>query len=239
VSLARALSKLGIASRAQAAVLIAHGRVQVDRRVVRDPEAWIDLRTQRVEVDGAHARAAAKLYVLLHKPAGYVTTRSDERGRSTVYDLLPAGTPWVFPVGRLDRETTGALLLTNDTRLGDAVTDPAFHLAKEYHVLLDRPLEAADRVRMEGGMALRDGTHLLPAKVQGRAGAVTVRITLREGKNRQVRRMCEELGYAVVHLHRAAIGPLRLTGIGPGSLRRLTGEEVDALFGAAQKGRSS
>ena len=143
VSLARALSKFGLASRSAAVVMIREGRVQVDGRVERNPNRWLDPRTARIEVDGARLIAADHQYLAMHKPAGYVTTSSDERGRETVYALLPPDLPWLFPVGRLDKETSGLLFFTNDVRWGELISGPAHRITKTYAVTADRPVEEA------------------------------------------------------------------------------------------------
>lgn len=237
VTLARALSKLGHASRAQARSLVTSGRVSVDGRVVRDPDRWIDLRSAGLRLDGEVIRKKRSVYVAMHKPAGYITTRSDERSRATVYDLLGAVRAWVFPVGRLDRETSGLLLFTNDTAFGEAITSPDSHVSKTYRVRLDRPMAEADLRLMESGMVLEGRTRLRPAVVSRVAGDETeVELTIREGKNRQVRRMCESLGYGIVGLHRTRIGTLRLGSLAAGKTRLLTRAEVDALK-ALNKGR--
>ncbi|MER3523767.1 MAG: hypothetical protein C4326_06770 [Ignavibacteria bacterium] len=124
VSLARALSKLGVASRSQAMDLIRDGRVKVSGVMVRIPTVWVDPKSETITINGAAVRSAQCLYLDFHKPSGGVTTRSDERGRTTVYDYLPKDLPWIFPVGRLDKDTSGLLLLTNDTRFGERVTSP-------------------------------------------------------------------------------------------------------------------
>lgn len=226
VTLARALSKFGFASRSKAAVIIREGRVQVDGRVVRDPDRWLDPRTARIDVDGERLFAKEFRYLAMHKPAGYVTTHADERGRETVYALLPPGLPWMFPVGRLDKDSSGLLLFTNDVRWGEMISSPEHHIAKTYKVTVDRPLDGADLEVMRKGMTLDDGTVLLPVGVQrGPQGGCSVVLTLTEGKNRQVRRMMEHFRYEVVSLVRTAIGPLTLKGLAPGEVRPITTDE--------------
>jgi pseudouridine synthase len=230
VSLVRAISKFGLASRAQAEVLVRQGCVRVNGRPVRSPFVWLDPRVDRISIDGRPVRPAHHVYLALFKPAGYVTTRSDERGRRTVYDLLPADLPHLFPVGRLDKETGGLLLFTNDARFGETVTSPVRPVPKTYQLSLDIPLTAHHADLWRRGMVLADGTQLLPVLVSP-SDSVTqeVTITLSEGKNRQIRRMAEELGYTVVRLVRTAIGGVTLDGLVPGAVRKLTEQECRAL----------
>ncbi len=229
VSLARALSKLGFTSRSLAARLVIDGRVRVDGRLATDPDTWVDPRRARVEVDGRPLGRARPRTILLHKPAGVVTTRRDERGRRTIYDLLPPNLGWLFPVGRLDRETSGLLLLTNDTRLGDRLTTPASKVPKRYLVETDEPLSGAEIARLESGISL-EGCRTLPARASRRAGRRLV-LEIVEGRNRQVRRMLEALGRRVVSLHREAVGGLHLGRLPEGEWRELDAEEVRRLRG--------
>ena len=232
ITLARALSKLGVASRAQARALIREGKISVNRKIVRSPELWVDPQEDRISLSGSTVRKAEQVYLALHKPPGFVTTRSDEKGRKTVYDLLPKGLDWVFPVGRLDKESSGLLLLTNDTRFGENLTSPASRIPKVYVVQFDRPLQEADCKRMESGMTLSDGTLTLPARVRVSTGDPSAcEITLREGKNRQIRRMGEELGYKVVTLNRVSIGDIRLENLKEGEVRPLTDAEKQGILG--------
>lgn len=234
VSLARAISKLGIASRTEAEQLIRQGRVMVNDRIVHSPAVWLDLRSDRISIDGKPARAQAPLYLAMHKPAGVVTTRNDERGRNTVFGLLPAGTPRVFPVGRLDKETSGLLLFTNDVRFGDLLTDPTRHIPKRYRVVLGGIPDPVHIALWQEGMTLEDGTQLLPAGVdQDREDGRRMVLTITEGRNRQIRRMMEESGYVVVSLMRFAIGSLSLGELPEGGVRTLTAEECRRLLDPA------
>jgi 23S rRNA pseudouridine2605 synthase len=230
VSLARAISKLGIASRTEAARMIVAGLIEVNGKTVLDPGIWLDPRVDRISRKGAALKGRGKVYLALHKPAGIVTTRSDERGRETVYDLLPPGIPWVFPVGRLDKESSGLLLLTNDTEFGDAVTSPERKVEKKYKVLLDHPLSDQDRHTMEAGMTLADGTVLSGAVVRREAGAAAYEIVIREGKNRQIRKMCESLGYEVQRLHRVSVGDIQLGDLEEGKSRPLSAQEQASIL---------
>jgi 23S rRNA pseudouridine2605 synthase len=166
----------------------------------------------------------------MNKPVGYVTTRSDELGRKTVYDLLKGIDEWVFPVGRLDKDTSGLLLFTNDTQLGERLTSPGSKIPKTYKAKLDKPLTAEHREIMERGMML-DDEQLLPAviTIDRHTAEHWIELTIYEGKNRQVRRMCEEFGYTVLELHRVAIGKLKAANLHSGSWRHLTKEEVGML----------
>jgi pseudouridine synthase len=231
VTLSRALSKLGIASRTQAHALILEGQISVNGRIEKSPLVWVDPREERITLAGKIVRKTERAYMALHKPPGFVTTRSDEKGRKTVYDLLPEKLDWVFPVGRLDKESSGLLLLTNDTRFGESITSPTSKIPKAYLVQFDRPLLEADRKRMESGMALSNGTRTLPAIVKISFGdPATCEITLREGKNRQIRRMGEELGYEVVSLKRVSIGKIRLGNLKEGEVRSLTALEKQGIL---------
>jgi 23S rRNA pseudouridine2605 synthase len=238
LSLARALSKFGVCSRAEAARWIEAGRVQVDGREVRGPARRIDPRRQEVRVDGRRVGDDTERIVLvLHKPVGYITSRGDPGGRPTVYDLLDEGGPWVFPVGRLDRDSSGLLLLTNDHRLGQRLTDPEAHVPKRYHARV-RGIPAPEALgALREGVSLGDGTVSRPARVRAlgtaRSGSSWLEIVLTEGKNRQVRRMCATVGHDVVELVRVGIGALELEDLAAGEWRRLAPEEVARLAAPA------
>jgi 23S rRNA pseudouridine2605 synthase len=238
VSLARALSKFGLASRSAAVVMIRDGRVQVDGRVERNPNRWLDPRMAHIDVDGARLVAADHQYLAMHKPAGYVTTSSDERGRETVYALLPPDLSWLFPVGRLDKDSSGLLFFTNDVRWGELISGPAHRVTKTYAVTADRPVDEGDLEVMRHGMTLDDGTSLLPVKAQRAPGdGRTVVLTLIEGKNRQVRRMMEQFRYDVVALVRTAIGPITLEGLASGKTRVVSRVERQKLEESIAKER--
>jgi len=177
-------------------------------------------------VDGKELRKQQFVYLAMNKPAGVVTTRSDELGRKTVYDLLPYSRRWLFPVGRLDKDTSGLLLFTNDTRFGDAVTNTLTGLPKTYTIEIDKPLRSDHRKKMESTFVLHDGTVLKPAKVIVEKSLRVFRMTIAEGKNRQIRRVCEKLGYEVRSLRRVSIGSIRLGTLEEGKVRLLIEKEI-------------
>jgi pseudouridine synthase len=213
------------------------GRVRVGGRVVLSAQRRIDPRRDVVSVDGRRVRdQGARAVVLFHKPVGYITSRIDPGGRATIYDLLVGVGEWVFPVGRLDRDTSGLLVLTNDHRLGHRLTDPGHGVPKTYHVLVKgTPGSEALRALREG-VVLTDGTRTRPAGVRPlgstRSGGAWLEMVLTEGKNRQVRRMCGAVGHDVLALVRVAVGGLALGELRPGEWRRLEDDEVARLEAA-------
>lgn len=227
--LARVLSKLGVCSRTQAQALIGAGRVRVDGRIVRDPEAPTDARHARITIDAAAVAAAEKVYLMLNKPRGHVTTSSDERGRDTVYALLRgANLPWLAPVGRLDKASEGLLLFTNDSAFAARLTDPASHIDKTYHVQIDALPDATLLQRLQSG--IDDGGERLSAKSvhelrRGEKNA-WLEIVLDEGRNRQIRRLLAAFHIEVLRLVRVAIGPLVLGDLAKGKWRMLSAAEV-------------
>jgi len=229
VSLARALSKLGYCSRAEARTLVQAGRVSVGGVVVRDPEQRVDVRRAHIQVDGTTVRAQSNVYVMMHKPRGWVTTTSDEQGRSTVYELLPDGLPRVVAVGRLDLDSEGLLLFTNDTRWADRLIDPSSHVDKVYHVQVRGAVsdEALERART--GVDAGRGEVLRVKEIRALKKRRWLEVVLDEGKNRQVRRVLEAVGLDVEKLVRVAIGPLRLGDLQVGMTRMLTKEEKESL----------
>ena len=231
----RALSDLGACSRREALRWVLQGRVSVDGRVERTPSLQVAPGRQILRIDGAAlATDPERLVYAFHKPAGLITTRHDPGGRPTVYDALPPGLPWLAPVGRLDRDTSGLLILTNDHSLACALTDPAAGIPKTYHARVAGLLDDADVDPFRTGLTLDDGTQTRPAgaRILGstRTGDTWLQLVLREGRNRQVRRMCAAIGHPVRQLVRVAIGPLTLSDLPTGQLRRLGVRSVPLLF---------
>jgi 23S rRNA pseudouridine2605 synthase len=236
LSLARALSKFGACSRSEAVRLVEAGRVTVNGSVVRFPERRIDPRADRVCLDGRRASDVAekdRLVIALHKPVGYITSRVDPGGRPTVYALLGDVGRWVFPVGRLDRDTSGLLVLTNDHRLGERLTSPDQHVPKTYHVRVRGVPDAGALRALRAGVDLGRGEFSRPARVHAlgapQAGGSWLEIVLTEGRNRQVRRMCAAVGHDVVDLVRVSVGGLGLGALPPGAWRELEAQEIARL----------
>lgn len=230
---------MGYCSRSQAAALVRAGRVTCNGRVPRDPETSVRIGRDRIAVDGLVVEGREKVYLVMNKPRGLVTTASDEQGRATVYELLkpegavscvPAET-WVAPVGRLDKASEGLLLLTSDSEWAAKITDPATHLDKRYHVQVDCVAgeDLLQRIRRgveTGGESLSvKAVHIL------RQGGTNswLEITLDEGRNRHIRRMLAALGVEVLRLVRVAVGPLELGDLKKGEVRRLTAEEKETM----------
>ncbi|MBB4040360.1 23S rRNA pseudouridine2605 synthase [Microvirga flocculans] len=232
VSLARALSKLGFCSRTQAEALIAEGRVRVDGHVVRHATVRIDPRRARIAVDDQPVAAERKVYLMLNKPRGLVTTRDDPQQRGTVYDCLTGlDLPFVSPVGRLDKASEGLLLLTNDTRWAQRILDPASNVEKVYHVQIDRMADDTLFDRLETGMVL-EGERLATKSARLlRAGThnAWLEVVLSEGKNRQIRRLLAACGADVMRLVRIEVGGLQLGDLPRGAVRLLRPEEKALL----------
>lgn len=233
VSLERALSKLGLASRSEARRSIVAGQVRVDGRVVTDPGRPVVPERVRLEIAGAPGAPAAARYLLLDKPRGAVTTRSDPEGRTTVYDVVGEAAQGLAPVGRLDRATTGLLLLTNDTKLAAWLTDPDRAIPRIYLVTVRGELGEEDRARLEAGVVDQD------ERLAARSAVVRKRskrethlvVTLSEGRHREIRRLCEAVGHEVIRLRRVAFGGLELGRSTPGHWRELSAGELRAALG--------
>ncbi len=228
VGLERALSKMGYCSRAQAAELIRAGKVRLNGTSPRNPETPVRLGRDRIEVDGRSVTPSEKTYLVLNKPRGVITTASDEKGRKTVYDLLGDGFPWIAPVGRLDKASEGLLLFTNDSEWAARALAPETHLDKTYHVQIGTVVDAALLEKLQNGVRTEEGEFLGVKRAgilrQGERNS-WLEIVLDEGKNRQIRRMLENLGIEVLRLVRVAIGPLTLGDLPKGMHRELTRAE--------------
>ncbi len=253
--LQRFLSRAGVASRRGAENLMTAGRVRVNGHVVSELGSKVDPRTDVVEVDGVRCcLAASHTYLMLYKPRGYLTTMSDPQGRPCVAQLVPLSRhPGLFPVGRLDEDTTGLLLFTTDGDLAQGLLHPSFHVEKRYVALVRGILTHAQLKALRTGVDLGDGisapaeASLLgvddptgkPVAPEGVPyGHCIVSLTIHEGKKHQVKRMLSAVGHPVVYLHRDRFGPLRLTGVVAGSWRYLEEGEVEALCHAAQDAAS-
>jgi 23S rRNA pseudouridine2605 synthase len=230
-TLERVLSKAGLGSRTDARKWIGGGRVKVNGKLIQTPDHWVDLQRDKVTLDDRPIKAPEKIYLLLYKPTGYITTFKDPEGRPTVYDLIQEAGRWVVPVGRLDLETSGLLLLTSDTRFAERVTNPDFKVPKTYLVKASTLLSEEQLRRLRSGVTLNDGP-TQPAQVQRIRDAAKysfIEITIHEGRNRQVRRMLEAVGSKVLKLVRTGIGGLTIGDLPIGRYRELTPAEVTLL----------
>ena len=232
VGLARALSKLGFCSRSQAFALIREGKVTLNGAHPSNPSTPVRVGVDRIEVQGNFISAAQKFYLMLNKPRGIVTTARDEKGRDTVYSLLPKDFQWLAPVGRLDKASEGLLLFTNDSEWAARISDPATHLDKTYHVqvkiVADQPLI---NVLLRGVETEKGETFRAKRASLLRTGGKNswVELVLDEGKNRQIRRMFDGLGIEVLRLIRIAIGPLQLGDLAKGRQRAIQPDEKTLL----------
>jgi len=230
-TLERVLSKAGVGSRTEARSWIHAGRVTVNGTATRNPDQWVDMKRDSVRFDGKPLETRERVYVLLYKPAGYLTTYKDPKGRPTVYDLVKDVGTFLSPVGRLDLDTSGLLLMTNDNRLAERVTNPESHVPKTYLVTASPALSDAQLQRLRGGLELSDGP-TRPAQVMRVRDSETdtqFEIVLTEGRNRQVRRMVEALDAKVVELVRVTLGGIPIGTLPIGKWRMLTRAEVAAL----------
>lgn len=229
VPLERALSKIGAASRREARRLVLDGRVRVDGRVVTDPLAHVIPEHARIDVDGARVARERTRVIAFHKPRGVVTTRRDPEGRRTVFDVLGPDGDGLIAVGRLDRASTGLLLLTNDTQLAAALTDPARRVVRRYVVTVRGRVTPEDAHRLEEGLDLSDrrrrrerlrASHVTIRKASGRETHLIVELV--EGRNRELRRLFEAIGCEVTRLHRIAYGSVELGDLQPGQWQDTT-----------------
>jgi 23S rRNA pseudouridine2605 synthase len=231
-TLERVLSKYGLGSRSQARSWIHDRRVEVNGRVVENPDQWIDFKTDKINVDGRPLAAERRIYLLLYKPKGFVTTAKDPEGRPTVYELVKKVKTWIAPVGRLDLDTTGLLILTNDTRLAEHLTNPEHKVEKTYQLKV-RGLLTDDQIEhLRNGVELSDGKTkpAIVTRLRNSEKYSFLEMTITEGRNRQVRRMIEAVGSKVMKLTRVAIGQIRIGDLEIGRYRELTPEEVAGLF---------
>jgi len=236
--ISRALALFGIDSRRKSEEHVKNGAVIVNGEVVRDLGRQVDPETDEILFRGRPLSLPRSIYFILHKPAGYTTTADDPHAEKTVYDLLPRtlvrgtrhpglGKTRVFPVGRLDRQSTGVLLFTNDGELANRLMHPRFAVGKWYEIRLDRTLDPRDGHKLLEGVRLDDG--IAKAEKLHKLSKRNLRLLIREGKKREVRRLFEKLGYEVISLCRIAFGPLTLQGLPPGTGRFLTPQEVRTL----------
>jgi pseudouridine synthase len=251
--LQKILSQAGVASRRASEQLMLEGRVTVNGTTVRELGTKADPSHDDIRVDGRRIRQPARhRYILLNKPRGYVTTRSDPQKRPTVVDLLAGVSEYVYPVGRLDYDSEGLLLLTNDGELAARLTHPSHGVARVYEVQVAGVPDAHDLERLGRGVTI-EGRRTQPAEVtlvpgarahgrmrslperEGRSATATLRITVREGRNRQVRRMLDAIGHPVDRLARVAIGPIRDAKLKPGQWRELSEDELKRLRADAQR----
>jgi 23S rRNA pseudouridine2605 synthase len=227
-TLERVISKAGLGSRTEARSWIGTGRVRVNGKLIQTPDHWVDLGRDKVTLDGKPVRAVERMYLLLHKPEGYLTTYKDPQGRPTVYDLIPEVDRFLGTVGRLDQDTTGLLLLTNDTQFAERVTSPEYKIPKTYQVETTTILADNQLDQLRRGVEFNDGP-TKPAIVH-RLSESVLEITIQEGRNRQVRRMIEALGSKARKLTRTKIGPLEIGDLAIGKYRELTADEVRKLL---------
>ena len=238
-TLERVLSKAGLGSRTDARKWIGAGRIRVNGKLIQTPDHWVDLERDQVMLDGKPVRAGKKIYLLLYKPKGYITSYKDPEARPTVYDLIQSVGQWVVPVGRLDQDTSGLLLLTNDTHFAELVTNPEYKISKTYLVKTSMRLSDEQLQQLRKGVMLKDGP-TQPAivhRVRDSGKCTFLEITIREGRNRQVRRMIEAIGSKVLKLVRTEIGGLRIGDLPIGTYRELLPSEVKLLMPVRAKPR--
>jgi 23S rRNA pseudouridine2605 synthase len=230
-TLERVISKAGLGSRTEARRWIAAGRVCVNGRKIQTPDYWVDFARDRVTLDDKPVHAGKKIYLLLYKPKGYLTAYKDPEGRPTVYDLMSAVDQWVFPVGRLDLDSSGLLILTNDSQFAERLTNPVHNAPKTYQVKASTLLTEEQLDKLRSGVTLSDGPTrpAIVKRLRDAAKYTYLEITLTEGRNRQVRRMLEAVGSKVLKLVRTAIGPVRIGDLPIGKHRLLTEAEIRQL----------
>jgi pseudouridine synthase len=225
------LSHNGVCSRREAMKVVMDGRVKVNGKVVTEPSTDVDPYNDQILVDGREVIEKQNTYIMLNKPAGYVTTKEDRHAERIIFELLPPKLQHLHPVGRLDKDTEGLLLLTNDGNLTHRLTHPKFHIDKTYFVRMLGQLKPEDKTQLEKGMDL-NGEKTLPAKIsqiQHQAKHTEFLMTIQEGRKRQIRLMLAACGYKVIYLRRLSHGPLKLGEMRKGSWRPLTQDELDEL----------
>jgi pseudouridine synthase len=237
MTLDRVLSRFGLASRTVARDAILAGRVKVNGRVIRDPDKWTEPGSDVVHLDGERLKQVRKVYLLFYKPKGVITSHGDPDGRKTVYDCLGPKVPWVAPVGRLDKDTSGLLLLTNDTDFANYVTSPDSQVQKTYLVKANMLVSDEVLARLAQGIELKRGDWASPQnvrRVEDRGKYSWLEIVLTEGKNREVRRLLEAVGLKVLKLVRTRIGPCTLEDLQVGHWRDLRPSERALFFDQAK-----
>jgi len=232
-TLERVISKAGVGSRTDARRWIAAGRVEVNGKRIQTPDYWVDLARDKVTLDGKPVRPGRKVYLLLYKPKGYLTTYKDPEGRPTVYDLISGLDTWVVPVGRLDLDTSGLLILTNDTQFAERLTNPEHRVPKTYQVKASSVLTGEQLENLRRGVTLSDGPTraAVVKRLRDTAKYTVIEMTITEGRNRQVRRMVEAVGSKVLKLVRTSIGEIRIGDLRIGTYRPLSGQEITQLQG--------
>jgi len=230
-TLERVLSKAGVGSRVDARSWTHAGRVRVNGQITRNPDQWVDMKRDRVLFDGKPLVARERIYLLLYKPPGYLTTYKDPEGRPTVYDLIADAGTFLSPVGRLDLDTSGLLLMTNDNQFAERVTNPTSHVPKTYLVKASTVLTDTQLQQLRDGIELADGPTrpALVTRLRDSGKYTHFEITLTEGRNRQVRRMVEALEAKVLKLVRVRIGHIAIGRLPIGKWRLLTAAEVASL----------
>ena len=230
-TLERVLSKAGVGSRVDARSWTHAGRVRVNGQITRNPDQWIDMKRDRVLFDGKPLVPRERIYLLLYKPPGYLTTYKDPEGRPTVYDLIADAGTFLSPVGRLDLDTSGLLLMTNDNQFAERVTNPTSHVPKTYLVKASAVLTDTQLQQLRDGIELADGPTrpALVTRLRDSGKYTHFEITLTEGRNRQVRRMVEALEAKVLKLVRVRIGHIAIGRLPIGKWRLLTAAEVASL----------
>ncbi len=240
-TLERIISKAGAGSRTQARTWIHNRQVQVNGKVIENPDLWVDSKRDKILLDGKPLRKRQHIYILLYKPTGYITTFKDPEGRPTVYDLIKEIDQFVSPVGRLDLDTSGLLIMTNDTQFGERMTNPEHKVAKTYLLKCNSLLSDEALEKLRTGVELSDGpTRPAVVKRVRDSGKYThLEITITEGRNRQVRRMIEALDSKVLKLVRTQIGPVEFGDLKIGEWRELESEELAGLIATPTRTRTS